>query len=135
MNKRELRLFLSAWNKMNSIYQTYFPCNRIAFPEPLQKEIVMKLYDKKLKLSKGSPYDFQNKVELKSSTKIGGGCTPFKSTQNACSRIIYLEISANIIVYEIDKAEVQTINNLVSSGTLNISLNNYTQRAKVTKII
>lgn len=135
MNKRELKSFLLAWNKANVLYKTYFPNNRLMFPEPLQKDIVMTLYDKSLLLSNNSSYDFQKNIELKSSTKFGGGCTPFKSIQNACSRIIYIEIGTNFDVYEIDQADVQTINNLVLNGETNITLSNYKQNAKFIRII
>ena len=51
----------------------------------------MSFYDKRLVPLKNSSYDFQGNIELKSSTEFGGGCTPFKPTQNACTRIIYIE--------------------------------------------
>lgn len=135
MTKRELKTFLSAWNKCNKIYQKCFISNRLSFPEPLQKEIIKCYYDKSLVISNNSSYDFQGNIELKSSTRFGGGCTPFKSTQNACSRIIYVEIGDHINVYEINQVDVQTINNLVSNGQLNITLANYKNNAIVKRII
>lgn len=135
MNKRQLKSFLSAWNKANKIYKTSFNKNRLMFPEPLQKEIVMTWYDKSLTLSNSSAYDFRDNIEIKSSTRFGGGCTPFKSSQNDCSRIIYLEIGTNIDVYEINSSDVQTINGLISSGKLNITLANYRKNAIFKRIV
>ncbi len=135
MNKKQFKSFLTAWNKANNIYQISFHKNRLMFPEPLQKEIVMSLYDKSLVLSNNSAYDFQGNIELKSTTKFGGGCTPFKLSQNACSRIIYLEIGTNIDVYEIDPVDVQTINRLIHGGQLNITLAKYTKNAKYKRIV
>lgn len=135
MTKRELKSFLSAWNRLKKYYKKISPKNRLVFPEPLQKDIVMTFYDKNLVLLKNSSYDFQDNIELKSSTKIGGGCTPFKPTQNACTRIIYIEIGTNFDVFEIDQADVQSINKLVSNGKTNITLSKYKNNAKFTRII
>lgn len=135
MTKKELKSFLSAWNKYNKLYQKHCKKNRVPFPEPLQKEIVKAFYDKKLVVSNNSSYDFQGNIELKSSTQPGGGCTPFKETQSACSRIIYLEIGANIDVYEINQVDVKSINALVANGNLNITLSNYKKNARHKNII
>lgn len=55
MNKKELKSFLSAWNKYNKLYQKYYNKNRVPFPEPLQKEILKTFYDKKL-VESNNPY-------------------------------------------------------------------------------
>lgn len=135
MTKRELKIFLSVWNKYNKLYQKYCNKNRVPFPEPLQKEIVKKFYDKSLIISNNSSYDFQGNIELKSSTSFGGGCTPFQSTQSACSRIIYIEIGVHFDVYEISSVDVQKINALVAKGFLNITLSNYKKNARHTIIV
>lgn len=135
MTKRELKSFLSAWNRLKEHYKKISPKNRLMFPEPLQKDILMTFYDKSLVPLKNTSYDFQGNIELKSSTKIGGGCTPFKQTQNACCRIIYVEIGTNIDVFEIDQADVQAINNKVSNGQTNITLSKYKKNAKFIRII
>ena len=62
------------------------------FPEPLQKKILIDCFVNILVLSNNSAYDFCGNVELKSSCEKNGGCTPFKPTQNSCSRILYVEI-------------------------------------------
>ena len=135
MTKKELKTFLSAWNKYNELYQKYCNKNRVPFPEPLQKEIVKTFYDKNLVVSDNSSYDFQGNIELKSSTQPGGGCTPFKKTQSACSRIIYLEIGKNIDVYEISPTDVKIINASVANKNVNITLSNYKKNAKHKNII
>lgn len=135
MTKKELKSFLSAWNKYNELYQKYCNKNRVPFPEPLQKEIVKTFYDKRLIVSNDSSYDFQDNIELKSSTQPGGGCTPFKDTQSDCSRIIYLEIGAHIDVYEISQADVKNINASVANKNVNITLSNYKKNARHKKII
>ena len=105
---------------------------RLSFPEPLQKEIVMSFFDKTLKKACSSPYDFQGNIELKSSTLHNGGCTPFKKTQNQCSRIIYMEIGTAIDVFELSSLDVQAINNTISSSAshqTNITLSQYKQNS------
>ena len=59
-------------------------------------------------------------MELKSSTTVNG-CTPFSLGQNNCSRILYMEITDHIRVYEIATNDVQTINGMVSMSAGNSS--------------
>ena len=74
----------------------------------------MNCFDSSLVVDKNSSYDFVGHVELKSSCKKGGGCTPFKATQNKCSRILYVEIGKDYFnVYDLDKKDVAKINALV----------------------
>lgn len=136
MLTKDLATFLCSWKRVNKLYKKYFKNNRIGFPEPLQKEIIMSFYDTNLKLDPSKTYDFLGNVELKSSTKFGGGCTPFSKNQTQCSRILYMEINEHITVYELNQADVKKINAKVSSGTLNITINAYKSNAtKVTQII
>ena len=136
MTKHELKVFLRAWLKANKLYGKYFNRNHIHFPEPLQKHILMSLYDTSLKLAPPlSSYDFDGNVEMKSSTKQGGGCTPFSINQNNCLRIIYLEITNHFDVYEIDPTEVTKINASVQNSNTNISLKNYLSNAKKKRIV
>lgn len=136
MTKSELKNFLRKWNELNKIYKKYYKKNSISFPEPLQKNVLMSLYDSKLVLvDEKSSYDFKGNIELKSSTKDGGGCTPFSERQNECSRIIYVEIGEHFDVYEISDVDVCKINKLISDGNTNISLNKYKKNAKKVRII
>ena len=105
------------------------------FPEALQKEIIMSLYDKTLKTENAGSYDFFGNIEMKSSTQKGGGCTPFSPTQMCCSRIIYLEIINHFDVYEISSTEVSKINAMVASGHHNLSLKHYLTGAVKKRLI
>lgn len=136
MTEIELKTFLDSWNAANKLYGKYCSGNHFHFPEPLQKNILMSLYDTSLQLESSlSSYDFKGNVEMKSSTKQGGGCTPFSENQNNCSRIIYLEIADYFDVYEIDSTDVNSINALVRNGNTNISLKNYLGKAKRKRIV
>ncbi len=118
MTKTELKTFFNSWKKVKEIYRKYHPKNRMHFPEPLQKEIIKSFYDKNLKIANSGSYDFVGNVELKSSTTVNG-CTPFSLGQNNCSRILYMEITDHIRVYEIATNDVQTINGMVSAAAQN----------------
>ena len=120
MTKTELKTFFNSWKKVKEIYRKYCPKNRTHFPEPLQKEIIISFYDKSLKIDNSGSYDFVGNVELKSSTTVNG-CTPFSLGQNNCTRIIYMEITNHITVYEIADSDVQTINGIVSMAAGNSS--------------
>ena len=72
-----------------------------------------------------APMIFGGNIEMKSSTKKGGGCTPFSPNQTNCSRIIYLEITNHFDIYEISPLEVSKINSQIASGQCNLSLKNY----------
>ena len=129
---------LKLWADLQEEYKKQFPKNRITFPEPLQKRILIDCFDNSLALDKSSSYDFIGNVELKSSCKKGGGCTPFKPTQNKCSRILYIEIGKDYFdVYDLDKKDVATINALVSKSSTptNITLANYKAKARKTTLI
>lgn len=136
MTYSDLTLFFNEWRKLGLIYKGMGMAGNLHFPEPLQKEIIMSFYDTNLKLDPSKTYDFLGNVELKSSTNVKGGCTPFSRNQTQCSRILYMEINEHITVYELNQVDVKNINAKVSSGKLNITLNVYKSKAtKVTQII
>lgn len=119
INKQDLASFLSSWKKTNELYQQICPNNSIGFPEPLQKKIVIAFFDPDLSEGKGS-YDFTDKknknIEMKSSTRENGGCTPFKFSQSECDRIIYFEVDDIITIYELNKNKVKEVNKKVTEA-------------------
>ena len=141
MTKTDLKIFFNEWRKLNLMYKGLGIKGHLHFPEPLQKEIVMSFFDTTLKLSNSKSYDFVGNVELKSSTTVNG-CTPFSPNQNKCSRILYMEITDHITVYEIAANDVQTINGIVSAAAENsnkdkpnITLGAYKQNAIKTVVV
>ena len=133
-----IKKVLKLWDALQEEYRKQFPKNRVIFPEPLQKRILIDCFDSSLVLDNNSSYDFVGNVELKSSCKKGGGCTPFKLTQNACNRILYVEIGKDYFdVYDLDKNDVVKINKLVSDSqkTLNITLADYKSNVIKTSLI
>lgn len=133
-----IKKVLKLWDSLQEEYRKQFPKNRVTFPEPLQKRILIDCFDTSLVVDNNSSYDFVGNIELKSSCKKGGGCTPFKPTQNACNRILYVEIGKNYFdVYDLDKVDVATINAKVSasSNPINITLASYKAKAKKTSLI
>lgn len=113
MTDNEIKNFCNLWSQANSAYLM----GHLQFPEPLLKEITIKKFDNQLVKNKGvSPYDFVGNIELKSATKKGG-VTPFKSTQNKCSRIIYAEFDDNLVTfYELSQKDVDAINDIVKDS-------------------
>ena len=133
MTKVKLRRFVKSWSKADKIYISLKKTNRIMFPEPIQREIAMKYFDTNLLISTSGPYDFSVNVELKSSSTTNG-CTPFKITQNNCSRIIYLEIDSineSFNFYDIAMNDVNIVNTKVSSGIVNITLGDFKTNASL----
>ena len=138
IDKEYIKNFLRLWSDLDTEYKKEFPDNRIAFPEPLQKKILIDYFDGSLVLDTNSSYDFCGNVEAKSSSKNGGGCTPFQQTQNDCKRILYLEISAGCIdVYDLSQNDVSTINTIINNAkkSKNISLAKYKPNARHTPLI
>ena len=138
LDKEYIKSFIALWLKLYAEYKKEFPNNRISFPEPLQKKILIDYFDSSLVLDTNSSYDFCGNVEVKSSTKSGGGCTPFQKTQNDCKRILYLEISAGCIdVYDLSPNDVSTINTIIINAkkSKNISLAKYKSKATHTPLI
>lgn len=137
MTKYMLRKFYKNWKKTFLSYRLLYRKNRLTFPEPLQKDIVIKYFDASLIKSNSGSYDFINNIELKSSTALLG-CTPFNSNQNNCSRIIYMEIDIlidMILIYELSQSDVQLINSSISNGVYNLSLSHYKKNATNTVTI
>ena len=135
---KDIKKIIKYWADLQKEYKKQFPKNRISFPEPLQKKILIDCFDNALVLSNNSAYDFCGNVELKSSCGKNGGCTPFKQTQNNCSRILYVEIGENYFdVYDLNGNDVIAINALVSKSKkpTNIRLANYKQNATKTSLI
>lgn len=133
-----IKKVLKLWSDLQEEYRKQFHKNRITFPEPLQKRVLIDCFDSSLVVDNNSSYDFVGNVELKSSSKKGGGCTPFKPTQNKCSRILYIEIGKDYFdVYDLDKNDVATINSLVSKSSTptNITLADYKDNATKTSLI
>lgn len=135
MTKEELKIFFNEWKTLGLIYKGMGFVGNLHFPEPLQKAIITSFFDHNLQEDPSKTYDFIGNVELKSSTKKNGGCTPFSEQQTQCARILYMEIDDHITIYDIDSGDVQNINNLVSKGQTNISLSQYKQKSKVTQIV
>ena len=133
-NKRQIKKFFYKWKKLNKIYQKHFSGSHLDFPDIVQKQIILEFYDKNLRLSSCKTYDFDGNIELKSSTDISHGCTPFSLNQNSCSRIIYMHITENIDVYEISQNDVKNINSLITQGKINITLKDYIHKATKTRI-
>lgn len=139
MTSKELKAYYTVWKKHNLTYQNIFKNTslHVAFSEKIQKEIILKYFKPKLTLSKGvSAYDFAGNIELKSSTSYNG-CTPFKSTQNNCMGIIYLEVDCKydeIRIYNLSLSDVHNINKLIIQGNLNISLGMYKVNATLLTI-
>lgn len=137
MTTDEAEVFLSEWNSLNKHYQDYCPKNSIGFPEPLQKLIVSSLFEPTLEPNPNSTYDFVDNsgknVELKSSTRKGGGCTPFEPSQINCDRIIYFEVNQKIGIFELcpnDVAEVKgKIQKKQNQDKISISLRKYKKNA------
>ena len=137
IDKEYIQKFLGLWSDLDTEYKKEFPNNRIAFPEPLQKRILIDYFDGNLKLGNSSPYDFCGNIEIKSCSKNGVGCTPFQKTQNNCKRILYLEIGAGCIdVYDLSQEDVKTINAIISNPAKsnNITLAIYKSNAKHTSL-
>ncbi|HIS37061.1 TPA: hypothetical protein IAC10_10615 [Candidatus Scatousia excrementigallinarum] len=135
MTKTELKTFFNSWKKVKEIYRKYCPENRTHFPEPLQKEIIKSFYDTSLKIDNSGSYDFVGNVELKSSTTVNG-CNPFSPNQHNCSRILYMEITDHITVYDIAVSDVSIINARALNNDINITLGDYkTNAIKTVEVI
>ncbi len=128
-----LKKFVKNWSRADKIYKSLKKSNRIMFPEPIQREIAMKYFDANLVIATTDSYDFVGNTELKSSSTKNGN-TPFKDTQNNCTRIIYLEVDSineDFNFYDIAKNDVMSINKKVASGngSIGITLGNYKTNA------
>jgi len=133
---KDLRYIFSHWKKATERYRESHSKNRIGFPEPLQKDIIIQYFDSSLVKDSGV-YDFLGNVELKSSTTYSG-CTPFSKNQIACSRILYMEIDANrdeIRIYELALSDVKKINNNNLNNNFNQSIGIYKVNASTPVIL
>lgn len=125
-NKRQVKSVLHKICLANQKYKKYYGSrNRLMIPYPIQKDLI-KLWLQPTYIPTNGTYDYTDaatktlKIEVKSSC-LKNGCTPFKTTQNACNEIIYFEILLPVIkVFKLSQQEVGTINSLVSSGKCNI---------------
>lgn len=107
MTNDELLEFCRLWAAANDYYQEKCKPNHMAFPEPILKDLIKNKFS--LTDVNPEPYDFDDKIELKSATKINGN-TPYQFSESKCERVIYCEITDNkIYMYEIAKKKVATI--------------------------
>lgn len=124
--------FNANWDKTSKAYKSIFPKRHIAYPDSIQKWVIINFFDPSLKPGK-KPYDFEGNIELKSTTTKNGQ-SHFSKTQKDCKRIIHFSIVDNQIkIVELSIADVKKINKRVSAKSFSTCLDDY--HSKSTKIV
>lgn len=102
------------WSITNDYYYKNFKKHHLIFPEPILKELIKNKFA--FTTNNTGSYDFDNNIELKSSTTKNGN-TPFKFTECDCKTIIYCEIiDGSIEIYKLSNKNVSKINKSIKEA-------------------
>ena len=129
---KDLYDFWEKWKKANTKYGEICPGYSLPFPDPILKKLAT-MIDSSLIVnhSTDKAYDFEDNIEMKSSSQKYGA-TPFKKSQSNCNRILFFRVINNTIEYY-DIAHTSFLNeiNTAAKNGKSITLMKYIKKYSI----